>query len=215
MIAVGVDTHKHEHLAVRSTGSDSCLGEPDRRASLAGYTELTQWLRTLADECCRRDRGHRQLRRRALRVPPRRGDHCRGGRPSPPRRIAEAGSLTEIDALLAAKKVLANDGLSTPRAGGTRQALAALLVAQRSCVGERTRLLNQFQALHITAPIALRERIGEGNGTQARPQRPAEDAHPPATTRERAMHLRRPARPRPPRRELAAHAERYEHELAL
>ena len=31
-------------------------------------------------------------------------------------------------------------------------------------MGERTRLLNQLQALNTTAPIALRERIGEGNG---------------------------------------------------
>ena len=70
----------------------------------------------------------------------------------------------EIAALMAAKKVLANDGLCTPRAGGTRQALAALLIARRSCVSERTRLLNQLQALNTTAPVALRERVGEGNG---------------------------------------------------
>jgi len=46
---------------------------------------------------------------------------------------------------MAAKKVLAKDGAlhaDVPR--GTRQALAALLIAQRSCVSERTRLLNQL-----------------------------------------------------------------------
>ena len=62
--------------------------------------------------------------------------------------------------------MLAGEGLSTPRARGVRGAVQALLVAHRSCVGERTRLLNQLQALHTTAPLALRERIGEGNGKQ-------------------------------------------------
>ncbi len=62
--------------------------------------------------------------------------------------------------------MLAGDGLSTPRAGGTRQALSALLIAYRSCMVERTRVLNQLQALHTSAPLALRERIGPGNGTK-------------------------------------------------
>ena len=79
----------------------------------------------------------------------------------PRRQDRRRGKSDRIDALMAAKKVLAKDGLSTPRAGGTRQALAALLIAQRSCVSERTRLLNQLQALHTTAPVALRERIGQ------------------------------------------------------
>jgi hypothetical protein len=39
-------------------------------------------------------------------------------------------------------------------------------VAYRSCLGERTRLLNQLQGLHVTAPAVLRERIGQGNGAR-------------------------------------------------
>jgi hypothetical protein len=84
----------------------------------------------------------------------------------PHRRDRRAGKSDRIDALLAAKKVLAREGLSTPKTSGTRAGLAALLVAYRSCVGERTRLRNQIQALHITAPVALRERIGRGRGAQ-------------------------------------------------
>ncbi len=41
-----------------------------------------------------------------------------------------------------------------------------MLVAYRSCVEERTRLLNQLQGLHVTAPTPLRERIGHGNGAR-------------------------------------------------
>ena len=54
------------------------------------------------------------------------------------------------------------DAPRTRRAGGA----AALLVAYRSCLSERTRLLNQLQAVYVTAPVALRERIGRGNGEQ-------------------------------------------------
>ncbi len=44
--------------------------------------------------------------------------------------------------------------------------MRALLIARRSAVGERTRVLNQILALNATAPISLRERIGEGTGKQ-------------------------------------------------
>lgn len=47
------------------------------------------------------------------------------------------GKSDPIDALLAAKRVLAGEGISTPRASGSRSALAVLLVAYRSCVEER------------------------------------------------------------------------------
>jgi hypothetical protein len=46
----------------------------------------------------------------------------------------------------------------------TSAALAALLLVHRSTVAEQVRVVNQLQALHTTAPLALRERIGPGNG---------------------------------------------------
>ena len=93
------------------------------------------------------------------------GDQRGRGRASP-RRDRRAGKSDRIDALLAAKRVLAGDGVSTPRADGDRSALGVLLVAYRSCVEERTRLLNQLQGLHVTAPASLRERIGHGSGAR-------------------------------------------------
>ena len=50
MIAVGVDTHKHEHLARALDGLGQLLGGLTVDASLAGYTQLVQWLRTLEGE---------------------------------------------------------------------------------------------------------------------------------------------------------------------
>jgi transposase len=136
------------------------------------YFELTRWLRTLGEDVVVGIEGAGSYGAGLCEFLLAEGIHVVEVE-RPRRQDRRRGKSDEIDALMAAKKVLAKDGLSTPRAGGTRQALAALLVAQRSCVSERTRLLNQLQALHTTAPVALRERIGPGNGRKlaARPVR--------------------------------------------
>jgi transposase len=77
-----------------------------------------------------------------------------------------AGKSDGIDALAAAKHVLADEKVSTPRRRGILSGLRALLNVRRVTIAERTRLLNQLQALNVTAPIALRERIGGGTGKQ-------------------------------------------------
>ncbi|MDQ6750072.1 MAG: IS110 family transposase [Actinomycetota bacterium] len=122
MIAVGVDTHKHEHLARALDGLGQVLGGVEVKASLDGYVELLGWLRSFDDDVVVGIEGTGSYgaglceyllaeRIRVVEVErPRREDRRRG-------------KSDEIDALLAAKKVLAAEGLSTPRAGGTRQAL--------------------------------------------------------------------------------------------
>ena len=163
MIAVGVDTHKHEHLARAIDGLGQVLGALTITTSLRGYGELAQWLRTLGEGVVVGIEGAGSYGAGLCEYLLAEGfDVVEVERPR--REDRRRGKSDEIDALLAAKKVLAADGLSTPRAGGTRQALAALLIAQRSCISERTRLVNQLQSLHTTAPVAPRERIGPGNG---------------------------------------------------
>jgi transposase len=165
MIAVGVDTHKHEHVAAALNELGELLGEIAVAASPAGYRELVKWLKGMGEGVLVGIEGAgsygaglcKYLQDIGMRVVEVERPH---------RRDRRAGKSDRIDALLAAKKVLAREGLSTPKTSGTRAGLAALLVAYRSCVGERTRLRNQIQALHITAPVALRERIGRGRGAQ-------------------------------------------------
>jgi transposase len=84
----------------------------------------------------------------------------------PRRRDRRGGKSDRIDALAAAKRVLDDDGTSAPRQRGVLSALRALLVARHSAGAERTRLLNQVHALHTTAPLASRERIGQGSPKQ-------------------------------------------------
>ena len=165
MIAVGVDTHKHEHVAAALNELGELLGEIVVAASPAGYRELVKWLRSLGEGVMVGIEGAgsygaglcKYLQDAGVQV-------LEVERPR--RRDRRTGKSDRIDALLAAKKVLAGEGLSSPKASGTRVGLAALLVAYRSCMGERTRLRNQIQSLHVTAPVALRQRIGDGDGAQ-------------------------------------------------
>jgi transposase len=163
VIAVGVDTHKHEHVARALDGLGQVLGGLQIKANLDGYVELLEWLRSFDDDVVVGIEGAGSYGAGLCELLLAEGI-CVVEVERPRREDRRRGKSDEIDALLAAKKVLTKEGLSTPRAGGTRQALQALLVAQRSCVSERTRLLNQLQALHTTAPLALRERVGPGNG---------------------------------------------------
>jgi hypothetical protein len=215
MIAVGVDTHKHRHIAVALDRLGQLLGEISIEACPAGYLELEAWARALEKDgqplvfgiegagswgagLCE----HLQLAGYSVLEVER-----------PRRRERRAGKTDRIDALAAAKRVLNGEGTSTPRQQGARRALAALLVAQRSATTERTRLLNQLQSLHVTAPVALRERIGEGAGQalerrlrqmRNRQSAPAEERAIFVVMRDLATRSRA----------LAVDARRYERELA-
>ena len=165
MIAVGVDTHKHWHVAVALCALGRLLGEITVPATAAGYRELVSWLAGLGGEAVVGIEGTgsygaglcQYLESAGVSVVEVERPH---------RRDRRAGKSDRLDALLAARRVLAGDGVSTPRASGSRSALGVLLVAYRSCVSERTRLLNQLQGLLVTAPPALRERIGQGSGAR-------------------------------------------------
>jgi transposase len=141
------------------------LGEIAVAATVAGYRELVCWLAGLGGEAVVGIEGAGSYGAGLCR-------HLESVGVSvveverPRRRDRRQGKSDRLDALLAAKRVLAGDGLSTPRADGDRCALSVLLVAYRSCVEQRTRLLNQLQGLHVTAPASLRERIGQGNGAR-------------------------------------------------
>ncbi len=166
MIAIGVDTHKDRHHAVALDQVGRSLGELEPAANAAGCAELQLWAERLGETeelvfgiegagsfgagLCRhlQQAGHSVVEVER----PRRADR-------------RAGKSDRIDALAAARRVL-DGSVSTPRRRGVLSAIRALLVARRSAVGERTRVLNQIHALNSTAPIALRERVGNGTGKQ-------------------------------------------------
>jgi transposase len=214
MIAVGVDTHKQRHHAVALDLLGQLLGELSFAASAAGYAELQRWAEGLREEqplvfgiegagswgagLC---------------------EHLQGAGHSvveverPRRRERRAGKSDRIDALAAAKCTLSDENTSTPRGRGSLAALRALLVARRSAVAERTRVLNQLQALNATAPVALRERVGDGSGKQLERRVMSMRARASADIEERAVFaVMRDLAARS--RALAADARRYEQQLA-
>jgi len=214
MIAVGVDTHKERHYAVVLDQVGQLLGELSFAATAAGYGELQRWAERLVDarELVFGLEGagswgaglYQHLQHAGYSVleveRPRRKDR-------------RAGKSDRIDALAAAKCVLSGESVSTPRRRGILTAIRALLIARRSVVAERTRVLNQLQALNATAPIVLRERIGEGTGKQLERRILSMRARSAANLEERiAFSVMRDLAAHS--RTLGADAQRYEHQLA-
>jgi transposase len=115
MIAVGVDTHKHWHVVVALDVVGQLLGELVIAATTAGYRELVVWLAGLDGEVVVGIEGAgsygaglcQHLRDAGIGV-------VEVERPR--RRDRRAGKSDHLDARLAAKRVLAGEGLSTPRA---------------------------------------------------------------------------------------------------
>jgi transposase len=215
MIAVGIDTHKQRHIAVALDELGQLLGELSIDANTAGYRELSRWAHGLPGEAQEVVFGIEGAGSWGAGL----CEHLQhAGHPvleveRPRRRERRTGKSDRVDALSAAKRVLAREGTSTPRQQGNRRVLAALLTAQRSVTSERTRLLNQLQALHVTAPIALRERIGEGNGKHIERRLAKMRARPGAQADERTiLSVMRDLAARS--RALAIDAARYEQELA-
>ena len=167
MIAVGVDTHKERHYAVALDHLGQMLAELVFAATAAGYGELQRWAEALAAgrELVFGIEGAGSWGAGLC-------EHLVRARHSvleverPRRRDRRAGKSDRIDAIAAAKRVLADESVSTPRRRGILTAMRALLIARRSAVIERTQVLNQLQALNATAPVVLRERIGQGTGKQ-------------------------------------------------
>jgi transposase len=157
-VAIGVDTHKEVHVAVALDARGAQLDCREIPTSPEGYRSLLCWAQELGVpafaiegtgsygaglarfleqgevavyEC---ERPHRQDRRR--------------------------GKNDLIDAALAARRLLAGEGLSLPRGGGRREDLRLLLLERRSAMRARTAALNQLSALLVTAPDPVRERLG-------------------------------------------------------
>src|SRR4051812_17234278 len=65
----------------------------------------------------------------------------------------------ELDAVRAARTLLARTRHAQPRAGGAREALRALLTTRAGAIEARTAALNQLHALIVAAPEPLREQL--------------------------------------------------------
>jgi transposase len=82
----------------------------------------------------------------------------------PRRRERRRGKSDPIDAAIAARRLLAGEGLSRLRGGGVREDLRLLLLERRGVVRAETAALNQLHSVVVAAPARLRERLAGLHG---------------------------------------------------
>jgi transposase len=158
-VAIGIDTHKCEHVAVALDRLGHQLGRFQLEANGGGYLRLWQWAGELGEAAFALEGtgSYGAGLARFLEAVGASVYECE----RPARRERRRGKNDPRDALLAARRLLAGDeGLSAVRGGGRRESLRVLLVERRSAEKARTDALNQLHGLVVTAPERLRTRLG-------------------------------------------------------
>jgi len=159
-IVVGVDTHKHLHVAVALNALGTRVGERTVAADSAGYAELEAWARSLGQIQAVGIEGTgsygvglaSHLRRQGHRiVEVNRGD----------RRMRRAnGKSDTLDAEAAARAVLAGTATAIPKsADGTSEMIRQIKIARDTAVKSRTQAIISLKAIVVNAPPELREQL--------------------------------------------------------
>jgi len=166
-VVVGVDTHKHTHMAVALSGTGGLLGSLKIEASRSGYKELLRWAAGFGSSPMFAVEGTgcygaglcRTLQAAGLQV-------VEVNRPdrSTRRRL---GKDDTIDAEAAARSYIAGKATVIPKAGDDLVEMIRMLkVVKDSATENRTAALNQLHAIVVTAPAALRERLQRLKGKE-------------------------------------------------
>ncbi|MEU4695467.1 IS110 family transposase, partial [Actinoplanes sp. NPDC023714] len=160
---VGVDTHTDTHTAAVVTPVGTVLAELTVPATLDGAARLLVWAgqhtTRLGDRRVWAVDGTRAhgigLSRSLLTA----GESVlEAPKPAKGRR-RRGGKSDALDAVHAARAVLAADHTATPRADGDREALRILHVVRRHYTDTRTATVNLFKAVILTAGATLREQF--------------------------------------------------------
>ncbi len=163
-VAIGVDTHKNTHTAVALDRVGVQVGSCEVPARRAGYLELVRFAQELGEPAFAIEgAGSYGAGLASLLVA---YDFRVYEVERPRRNERRRGKSDLIDAAAAAGRLLAGEGLSALRGGGQeREDLRRLLlVERRGAVRAETAARNQLQALLVTAPSELRERLGRLSG---------------------------------------------------
>jgi transposase len=159
-ITVGVDTHKHAHVAVALDGIGGRLGELVIDVDTAGYQQLERWALTLGEKATFGVEGTGSygaglasyLRRHGHRVvevnrPDRQARH-RSGKNDP------------LDAENAARAVLAGTATAVPKsADGHVEMIRQVKIAKDTAVKARSQAMITLKTVIVTAPAELREEL--------------------------------------------------------
>jgi transposase len=159
-IVIGVDTHKHLHVAVALDELGARLGELTASADSAGYAVLAAWAEQLGRPRVFGIEGTGSygvglasfLRRRGHTiVEVNRGDR-RGRRSN--------GKSDTLDAEAAARTVLAGEARAIPKsADGTCEMIRQVKIARDTAVKARTQALITLKCIVVNTPADLREQL--------------------------------------------------------
>jgi len=159
-VIVGVDTHKHTHLARAKDGLGRHLGQLEIATDPGGYAELLAWAqglgpgRTFGIEgtssygagLSRYLHAHGESIIEVLR--PTRQDRRLRGKSDP------------IDADAAAQAVISGKANAVPKAGDASvEMVRAIRTAKVSAIKARTQTMNAVKALIVVAPDVIREQL--------------------------------------------------------
>lgn len=160
---IGIDAHTDTHTAAVVTPVGTVLAEVTVTATPEGAARLLAW----ADQHTRGlgirrawaldgARSHGVGLLRALQAA---GEHVIEA-PKPPAAARRRGGKSDaLDAVHAARAVLAADRVAIPRADGDREALRILQISRRHYTDIRTATVNLFKSLILTAGDQLREQL--------------------------------------------------------
>jgi transposase len=162
-VILGVDTHLDFHVAVALDHLGRRLGESSVPTTPKGYERLLRWAEGFGPLRCAGVEGTssygagltRHLRARGIEV-------LEVERPKHRRRSSRRNlqKSDPSDAERAARTVLAGEAAGVPKsADGRVEMIRTLRAARRSAMKARTQAANQLQALRVTAPEQLRNRL--------------------------------------------------------
>jgi len=157
---IGVDTHRDTLAAAAVTALGATLGSTQASADAGGYRQLLQFARGhLPNRRCWAVEGTSSYGAGLTEFLIEQGEHvvevCRPKRP--PRRGARKSDA--LDAIRAAREVLASDHLIEPRSRGHREALRVVMTTRAGAVTARTAAINHLKALIVGAPDDLRAEL--------------------------------------------------------
>jgi transposase len=159
-VTVGVDTHKHVHVAAARDQLGRRLGTTTAPASSTGYGQLFGWARGLGEVECWGVEGTSSYGAGLARFLASHGERVvEVNRPDRQAR-RRRGKSDPVDADAAARTVQAGEATGVPKAqDGVVEMVRALRVARQSAVKARTQAVNAVKALLVTAPAELREQL--------------------------------------------------------
>ena len=159
-VIVGVDTHKHVHVAVAIDSWGIRLGDHAFVADSGGYEALVTWAETHGRIEAFGIEGTGSYGAGLARAVHRAGHHIvevnRGDR----RTRRAAGKSDPVDAESAARSVLAGQATATPKTGdGVVEMIRQLKIARETAGKARTAAMVTLKQIVVNAPPHLREAL--------------------------------------------------------